>query len=44
VQNVFTTAAPPAVLSGFASAAASRSFLFVPDFRFVRALNELNLK
>ena len=43
------TSSPPANRRGTAAqpgrrAAASRSFLFVPDFRFVRALNELNLK
>ena len=40
------TSSPPANRRGprRSQAAASRSFLFVPDFRFVRALNELNLK
>ena len=41
------TSSPPANRRGprrSQAAAASRSFLFVPDFRIVRALNELNLK
>jgi hypothetical protein len=41
VQNVFTTTAPPAVLSGCLTGsvaeAASRSFLFVSNFPFVRS-------
>ena len=46
VQNVFTTSQRKrtAAKPGRRAAAASRSFLFVPDFRFVRALNELILK